>query len=67
MTLREQELAKKLTQLAPQVNETMICEAVLALAVNYQTVKRYLKGNVGKEPTGKKLVEFFQSKISVAA
>lgn len=67
MTPREQELAKKLTQLAPQVTGKMAMEAALDVAISYPTVKKYLKGEVGKEAVAEKLFNFLETKLTVAA
>ena len=67
MTEREKKLAEKLTQIAPQITGRMRMEAALELAISKECVTRYLKGAVGKEAVGEKLLTYFETKLAVAA
>ena len=55
-------LTKKLTELAPNVNEQDKMKAALHMTCSYKTINRYLKGEVSKPAFAEKLYEFLTSK-----
>ena len=60
-------IGEELKEIASKVNYTLKIEAVNEFGVHYNTVARYLKGEVPdcKERFATKLLDFFKSKIPV--
>jgi hypothetical protein len=60
-------LKKQLLLLKEKVDEQDIMKAALDTGNSYYTVKRYLNGEVKKEPVAEKLIKFFNEAIAEAA
>lgn len=62
--LNKEKLKVQFLKIAPKVTEPIKLQACLDNGCSYITLARYLRGSVGKEPFGNKLLKYLKEKVA---
>ena len=61
-----QKLNNRLLELSNDISEELVMKAALEFSQSYTTLKRYVNGKAKKESLAKKIIEFFESQLTMS-
>ena len=56
-------LVRKFQAIAPNVTTEDLMSAAIEMGCHYETINRYLRGNVAKEKFGLQLISFLENRV----